>query len=350
MTRTKQKKPMGLFDYEEKLEMIGSRMNNLEKLNQVIPWEMFRDILNQVFRKKGKGPGGASHYDYVFMFKIMVLQRFYGMSDEQTEFQIQDRLSFQHFLCITIADDVPDQNTIREFRERLVEAKAVRKLFRKFDNYLDKKGVVGNEGVIVDATFVDVPRQRNSRDENGKIKKGEVPEEWKDNPAMLRQKDTEARWITKNREKHFGYKNHIKADKRSKIIRNYETSTANVHDSQVIEKLIERRDRNKKLWADSAYSGEELQKRLADCYGMKPRIIEKAARNRPLKESEKKANRAKSSIRVRVEHIFGFLTNSMKAMFIRTIGRLRADGINGLNNLVYNMCRYWQINRYKRAS
>ena len=100
-----------------------------------------------------------------------------------------------------------------------------------------------------------------------------MPGDWKKKSAKLRQKDTDARWAVKNREKHFGYKNHVKTDKRSKIICYYETSTANVHDSQMQERLIEKRDRNKKLWEDSAYRVKDLKDKLVNKHGMKPRWI-----------------------------------------------------------------------------
>lgn len=116
------------------------------------------------------------------------------------------------------------------------------------------------EGSIVDASIVDVPRQRNSKDENDTIKNGETPEEWeaqgKEN--MVEQKDVDARWTKKNDETHFGYKNRVKADKDSKLIVKYEATSAEVYDSQMLEKLIDKR-KDKALYADSAYKGEEIE-------------------------------------------------------------------------------------------
>ena len=94
------------------MEEISKKGNLLEKLNTVIDWEMFFSILKRVFYKKAKGPGEAPRYDLMMMFKILILERFYNLSDEQKEFQIKDRLSFQKFLGLTLADDIPDQNTI----------------------------------------------------------------------------------------------------------------------------------------------------------------------------------------------------------------------------------------------
>jgi IS5 family transposase len=340
MTNIKKKKERDLFEYEEKMEIIAQKVNYLEKLNKVINWEMFRDLLNRALAKKSKGPGGASHYDYVFMFKILVIQRFYGMSDEQTEYQIHDRLSFQKFLGITLSDSVPDQNTIREFRENLTSSDAMKKLFRKFDRHLETMEIVGTEGVIVDATFVDVPKQRNSREDNDKLKKNEIPEAWKKNPHIARHKDMDARWTKKNDETHYGYKNHIKIGKISKIIRSCHTTPANVHDSQALDDLLQKRDSGQRLWGDSAYTG---QTRIFSKFGVKPQINEKGYRGHQLTKSQKERNRRKSKVRVLVEHVFGFMENSMGGMFLRTLGRERAETSNILNNLVYNFCRYAQI-------
>ena len=109
------------------------------------------------------------------MFKILVLQRLYNLSDDQTEYQINDRMSFMRFLGINLCDKVPDAKTIWKFKNDLAET--VDKLFCMFDEHLEKEGLISHKCTIVDATFVDAPRQRNSRNENKKIKNGEIPEE-----------------------------------------------------------------------------------------------------------------------------------------------------------------------------
>jgi len=132
------------------------------------------------------------------MFKVMILQRYYNISDNQTEYQICDRLSFMRFLGLKLAGGVPDSKTIWLFRERLTELGLVADLFASFLTELERLGMVIHEGKIVDASFVEVPNQRNSRDENAAIKKGNVPEAWEDTPNKLAQKDLDARWTQKN--------------------------------------------------------------------------------------------------------------------------------------------------------
>jgi len=154
---------------------------------------------------------------------------------------------------------------------------------------------------------------------------------------MVEQKDVNARWTKKNDEKHFGYKNHVKADKDSKLIVKYEVTSAEVHDSQMLEKLVDKK-KDKTLYADSAYKGEKIE----SCLGttIENQICEKGYKNKPLTEEQKMLNKKKSSVRVRVEHVFGFMTNSMKGMSIRCIGIERAKFAIGMMNLVYNMSRY----------
>lgn len=166
-----------LLDEENRLELLSQLGDPLEILNRVIKWEKFRSVLNQGCRKEDTGKGGRPSYDVVMMFKILVLQRLYNLSDDQTEYQINDRMSFMRFLGINLCEKVPDAKTIWKFKNDLAETKTVNTLFCMFDEYLEKEGLISHKGTIVDATFVDAPRQRNSRDENKKIKNGEIPEE-----------------------------------------------------------------------------------------------------------------------------------------------------------------------------
>ena len=337
------RKDRNLFEYQDRMERLKQKRTPLDKLNSIINFEIFRSILTEVLApKEQKAPGGAPHYDYVFMFKILVFQKYYNLSDEMTEFQINDRLSVQRFLGITLSDKVPDYSKIWEFRTQLIKAKAIDQLFQMFDEYLVSQGVIGKAGVMVDASFVDVPRQRNKRDENKQIKEGEIPKDWKENPNKLCHKDTDARWVTKNKERHYGYKNHVKVDVKSRMIKSYVTTDASVHDSQVVDQLLTEDDNGKPFYADSAYVGPKVAEVLKN-HAMVNRIHEKGYRNKPLTDNQKAKNKRKSRIRSRVEHVFGFMETSMNASFNRTIGKEKAHGSNGMLNLVYNMARLAQI-------
>jgi IS5 family transposase len=279
------------------------------------------------------------------MFKILLLQQWYCMADDKTEYQINDRLSFQRFLGLSLGSKVPDAKTIWAFRERLVKNGAEKMLFSLFAEQMERKGIITRRGSIVDASFVEAPRQRNSRDENVRVKSGEIPEEWKKSPHKLRQKDTDARRAKKNNENHYGYKNHVKVDKTSKLIVTYSVTDASVHDSREIVGLVEEQDQE--IYADSAYVGKELhQEILKKNKNIKLKIHEKGYRDHPLTQEQKNSNREKSRIRARVEHVFGHMTQSMSGLLVRSIGKYRAHCAVGLQNLAYNLSRY----KYLRLS
>ena len=190
---------------------------------------------------------------------------------------------------------------------------------------------------------IEAPRQRNTREENKHIKEtGTVPEAWKENPHKLCQKDTDARWTKKNEVVFYGYKNHIKSDTKTKFIEKFEVTDASVHDSQPVEGLLEEKDAGQPFYADSAYTGQE-QDKIYEKKKVVNMVNEKGYRNKPLTEEQKQNNREKSKTRARVEHIFGFVENSMNGSFVRTIGMARAKAKIGMMNLVYNICRCTQL-------
>lgn len=321
---------------EAKLSVLG---DNLEKLNETINWEMFRPMLvNAVTKEESKGPGGRPRFDVVMMFKVVVLARLYNLSDDQTEYQINDRISFMRFLDLGLNDTVPDAKTIWLYRETLKNAGVIEGLFAQFNALLEEKGLITREGTIVDATFVEAPKQHNRREENQAIKDGQVPEEWQkpENKHKLAQKDTDARWAKKNNQSYYGYKDHVKADAKSKLIVNYSVTNAAVNDNQEFVGLLKENDGL--LYGDCAYVGEKFVEQFPE--GVTSMIHEKAERNRPLTEAQKASNREKSRIRCRIEHIFGYMTGAMHGITIRSIGMSRAKFNIGMMNLVYNLCRY----------
>lgn len=335
----------GFFDVDQRAAKLTEMGDPLVLLNEKIDWESFRTTLNLVYQKPRKSNAGAKPIDVVLMFKILVLQQLNNLSDDRIEYQIRDRLSFMRFLGLQLESRAPDSKTIWVFRERLKDLNLVEELFGRFHEQLARLGYVAKAGQMIDATFVEVPRQRNTREENADIKSGKQPEEWADKPAKLRQKDIEARWVTKNKERHFGYKNHVNADQATKLVQSYSVSHAAVHDSNLFERLLDQTatpDGNKRpVYADSAYRSKECEERLlAD--RIESHIHEKGHRGCPLTDEQKASNRIKSRTRARVEHIFG-AQSAMGIHIVRTIGMARAKVKIGMMNLVYNMMRCIQL-------
>ncbi len=277
-------------------------------------------------------------YDYVLMFKILVLQTMYGLSDAQTQFQILDRLTFKRFLGLTSEDSIPDEKTVWLFRETLTQAGVIKKLFDLFGRQLNEAGYTAQKGQIIDASFIEAPRQRNTREENNEIKNGGTPQEWEKHPEKLRQKDVDARWTKKNGETFFGYKNHASVDVKHKIIRDYAATSAEVHDSNMLEPVLDPNNTSADVFTDSAYSSEKTEQRL-DYLWYRSKICVKGNRGAPLTESQMAQNRKKSKVRSRIEHVFAQIELMYRGR-IRCIGRLRAAAKIGLLNLVYNMKRF----------
>ena len=263
----------GFWDIDERYVRLSEAGDPLEKLNAVVCWEVFAKPLAKALKRSDGAKGGRPAYDPVLMFKVMVLQALYSLSDDQAEFQIQDRLSFMRFLGLGLGDRVPDAKTIWLFREHLTQARAVDNLFARFDKHLTKAGYLAMGGQIVDATIVAAPKQRNTDAEKADIKAGKIPDDWKDKPAKLRQKDRDARWTVKfskarvdedgkTRQRDiavpaFGYKNHAAIDRRHGFIRGWKVTGASAYDGAQLRNVLDRQNTGSKVWADTAYRSKK---------------------------------------------------------------------------------------------
>jgi transposase, IS5 family len=340
---------LGFFDIATCTAKLTQMGDPLVALNTHIDWEAFRADLNRIHQKSRKSNAGAKPHDVVLMFKVLVLQQLHNLSDQKIEYQIRDRLSFMRFLGLQLESRVPDEKTVWLFRERLKEKQLVDVLFTRFHEQLAHRGYAARAGQMIDATFVEVPKQRNNRDDNATIKQGNIPEQWQADTAQakakLAQKDTDARWAKKGEETHFGYKNHINADEKNKLIQSYLITDAAVHDSQALDPLLDHNtDENgekRPVYADSAYRSAGKEAALKEAQ-IESQIHEKGTKGKPLTDEQKASNRIKSKTRARVEHIFGSQAQ-MGGHIVRTIGKLRAQVKIGMMNLVYNMRRLGQL-------
>jgi IS5 family transposase len=341
----------GFFDADKRLSALSEKGDPLEAIAALVPWESFRaDIESAVLTPEAekKSRAGRKPFDAILMFRMLVLQSLYNLSDEQIEYQVRDRLSFTRFLGLELEDDIPDGTTLWLFREKLAQAGLVKTLFERFDQHLNAKGYIARGGQMVDATIVPVPKQRNSRDENETVKRGETPPGWEEKPSKNRQKDKDARWTKKHGKSYFGYKNHVNADASHKLIRDYEVTDAAVHDSRVLDALLDKGNTCKDVFADSAYRSAEIEQKLR-ARGLRSRICVRGRRGRPLSEAAQAANRAKSRIRSRIEHVFGAQQTASGGRLVRTIGIVRARAKIGLQNLAYNIRRLVTLDRMVAA-
>jgi transposase, IS5 family len=340
-------KQINFFAEDNRLARLSKMGDPLEKVVGNVNFEMFRPTLDAIYPRETNDKGGRPPWDNVLMFKIMLLQQWYNIADDMTEYLINDRLSFQRFLGLSLDEKVPDAKTIWLYKELLKNSGREKELFDLFTAQMEQIGIITHTGSLVDASFVDVPKQRNKRDENAQIKSGEVPKDWAENKK--RQKDTDARWTKKNDEKHYGYKDHVKVDNDSKMITGFVVTDASVHDSQAIVDLVDEKDNE--LYADSGYVGEELHEKILEKNPrIKLHIHEKGYRNKPLTQEQKASNHKKSKIRARVEHVFGHMTNSMGGMYTRVIGIERTTCVITLKNLAYNLSRWVYLASIKKIT
>jgi transposase, IS5 family len=350
----------GFFDVDERLKRLSDLGDQLEAFTAAVDFEVFRPELETALAYSDGARGGRPPFDPVMMFKVLVIQTANTLSDERTEYLINDRLSFMRFLGLGLSDRVPDARTIWLFREKLTKAGAVGPLFVRFDATLRAAGYIAMSGQIVDATLVQAPRQRNTQAEKAQIKAGRVPEDWAKKPARLRHKDRDARWtvkFTKAKAREdgtmpavdlaipaFGYRSHIAIDRRFGLIRTWLATDAAAHEgTRLREGLLDKTNTASAVWGDTAYRSAVNEAFLAEA-GFVSRIHRKKPANRPMSRAVRRANNAKSRIRAHVEHVFATQKDRMD-LFIRTIGLPRATTKIGLANLVYNLKRLLTLRR-----
>lgn len=324
----------GFFDHEERLAQLETLGDPLPQLDRVVDWEGFRPIIEGTRPERDPGTGGRPWTDPLLMFKLLVLQQLYNLSDDQTEYQVRDRYSFSRFLDLSPEDRVPDAKTIWAFRERLKQAQVLDALWRELDRQIGAAGFRARQGQIVDASIVQAPRQRNTRSENQQIKRGETPTDWSE--AKRRQKDTQARWTYKDKRLHYGYKNHISVDVKHKLIRRFAVSDAALNDRHKFEAVLDPNNSSRAVWADANYRSRAQEGRLRE-QGYRSYVQRQGQAKRPLSERQQAANRRRSKTRIRVEHVFAH--QQAMGRLIRTIGLARAEFKIGLMNMVYNMRR-----------
>ena len=325
----------GLFDEQFLLQKLDQMGDPLARLDGIVDWQAFLPAIEKALGREHAVSAGRKPYPTLFMFKILIFQSLYNLSDEDTERELLKNLLARRFVGLSGRQFAPDFTTIWRFREALTRAGVIDALHAAFHKQLDDMGLRASKGQIVDASIVPAPKQLGSREENEAVRAGEAPLDWSE--AKRRQKDVDARWTKKNEQRHFGYKNHVAVDVKHKFIRKWQVSAANAHDSQVFLELLAK-NTSRDVYADSAYLSEKSQERLT-ALGYRPHIQRKGQKNHPLSDWEKQGNRRRSRIRSRVEHVFGAQLQRAGTLLVRCIGLARASVKIGLRNLAYNMDR-----------
>ena len=297
----------------------------LEKVERVIDFEGLATTLRADVAP-AQARGGRPFYPGVMMIKCVLLAKWYGLSDPQLEEQLRDRLSFRRFVGLGLTEATPDETTFVNFRKRLRESGHGATLFDGVLAQLRGKGLVLEEGSLVDATIVEratgEPRERDTRDAVGGM-------------AGDSTRDRTASFTKKHGRTYHGFKAHVKVSK-DRLVTDYRFDTAKVHDSQHIDDLT--RDEATAVYADSAYMDKQRSAALA-ARGVHDGIVRRRVRGQPeLTDGQRAHNRAASKVRARVEHPFAWMAQ-MGYGRARYRGLIRNGLDFGLTALAYNIKR-----------
>ena len=318
-------------EHKNKLDSLGDPLLDIEKH---IDFKALAAKVDAVAPREISPKGGRPAYPTETMVRILVLKRLYNLSDEAMEYQLLDRMSYKRFCGLADSRTIPDRTTIWTFENR-IGTDGAKALFDGVESQLLKKGFIARAGQIIDATIVPAPKQHNRSAERDLIKQGAMPADWK--PAKRRQKDTDATWTKKHGKSFFGYKLSINVDKKYKVIRNFETDTASVGDSDHFNAVIDPFNTSADVYADRGYPSKARDQWLKE-NGYRNQIQRKGQANKPLSEAQQRRNHRIAKTRARVEHVFATM-EQMGGKMIRTIGQARADFAMTMMATCYNLKR-----------
>ena len=323
-----------LFAADRRKEKIDRLGDPLMDIGEHIDFAALAAEVDRIAPRPVSPQGGRPPFPTETMTRILVLKRLYNLSDEQMEYQLLDRMSYQRFCGLADSANVPDRTTIWTFENRIGEAGA-KVLFDDVERQLLKQGYIARGGQIIDATLVPAPKQHFSKDDKEQLEDEVMPAYWK--PAKRRQKDLDATWTKKHGKSHHGYKLSINVDKRYKVIHKIETDTASTHDSQHFDAVLDPANTNRDVFADKGYPSAKQEEKLK-AEGYRNHIQRKGQRNQTLSECQQRRTHRIAKTRARVEHVFGDI-EQMSGKLINTIGQARANFAMIMMAASYNLKR-----------
>ena len=324
-----------LFAAEEREAKLDRWGDVLQAMEQHVDFKALAAEIDRAAPRPSRARGGRPPFPTELMVRAFILQNLYGLSDEQMEFQVLDRLSFQRFLGLRRSRQVPDRTTFWTFRERLMAAQAGDALFEAVNRQLARHGFIARGGQIVDASLIPVPRQHVSAAERELIKAQAMPADW--TPAQRRQRDVDATWTKKHGKSTFGYKASVGVDRRYKLIRTLKVSSASANDTLHLEDVLDPANTGRDLYGDKGYVDGGREARLK-AQGWRVHIQRKAEKGKPLSACQARRNTRIARVRARVEHVFAAI-GQMGGKLLRCIGLERADFLLTGKAATYNLRR-----------
>jgi len=314
-------KQTGQPSFLEALLPKGTGVNaTLDRLASLVKWYRFEKLLKDVRDEEGPGRPG---YPVLVLFRALLLQSLYGLSDRELEEALADRLSFKRFVGLSLEDVTPDHTVLNRFRNRLIELGVLERLFGELDHQLEKAGLILKRGTMLDATLIQAVSTPP---------KGARPSN--DPDARFAKRQGKSGWT-------FGYKAHMGVDEGSGLIRAVMTTPANINDTTPADELI--RGDEAVVWADAAYDTHARRARLK-AEGKKPRIARRPNKHHPdLPARLKRYNLLIARRRAAVETTFATLKRRMRLTCIRYVGLLKASAQVLLAAIAFNMRRWAAI-------
>lgn len=312
-------KTSGQIDFADSFVGNNKKLNQrLDRVSQLVDWKPFELKLSQIYSSKV----GRPSYPILLLFKCLLLQAWYSLSDYELESALDDRFSFRRFVKLSVSERAPDHSTFSRFRDQLIEHGVHDQLFKELDRQLESRGLMLKKGTLVDATVIEAAPKKPNQNEDGAAGKSTV--------------DPEADWTKKGGRYLFGYKAHMGVDQGSELIRRIAMTPAHVHDGEMLGQVIS----GDELWAfaDKAYDSAKNHKILQE-KNVENGILMKGTRKRKLSKVEKMCNRILSKLRCPVERVFGTLKRSYRYNRARYLG-LRKNSLQlTIMSMAYNLRR-----------
>ena len=296
----------------QKIVQLGSRLHEMKTL---LNWQRFDPIVEKM-RKNKTSRGGRPNKNNVQMLKILVLQKWFGLSDQQIERDIYDRASFRDFLDLKVSE-VPDFTTVWYFRDQLQKHGLEIEIWDELQFQLNCMGFRIEEGTTQDATFVESQVGRKRQEDEKRAKKNNEEITYSDKQKQHQDKD--AKFTVKRGQVHYGYKDHVKTDTKYNFVLKVETTTANIHDNNV--DLSEKGD--KAMYRDRGYSGEGNEPKAEGVVNMT------MTRGKNLSDLEKGINKEISRVRCKGERTFSVTSYVFKCKhtFAKSLERAKIGQI-----------------------
>jgi len=303
------------------------------QINTLLDWKPIREIIS-IHYQKGKSATGKPSYDGLLLFKMCLLQTWYGLSDYEVEDRVNDSISFGYFCGLTIEEVAPDHSTLSRFRSSLTKSGAFDLLFKQINEQLESHSIIVKTGAIVDASVIDTPLRPKGKSNHQVTQDREDEKEVKTDKVYAESVDKEASWLKKSGKYHYGYKKHHVTDEEGLIL-GVVTTKASINEIGNLEEVLDSAGlpENISLKADKGYQSEKND-RLLKQRKLKNHILKKAKKNTPLTSWEKKFNKLIGKTRFKVERTFG----GIKRWFLGGVARYRGIAKMHTQNIMEAVC------------